>query len=109
MNGYLKHFGLKEDPFSTTPDPRFAHSTREHKLALAKVAYYTEERRGIFLLMGEVGTGKTTISKMALNNWRERPDEILAAYCQPALKIDPPSASNFDPPLKVIGAPCFWS
>lgn len=80
MNGYLKHFGLKEDPFSTTPDPRFAHSTREHKLALAKVAYYTEERRGIFLLMGEVGTGKTTISKMALNNWRERPDEILAAY-----------------------------
>ena len=46
---YLSHFGLKLSPFATTPDPRFAYATREHKQALAKIAYYTEERRGIFL------------------------------------------------------------
>lgn len=77
---YLSHFGLKLAPFSTTPDPRFAYATREHKLALGKIAYYTEERRGIFLLTGEVGTGKTTISQLALTGWRERPDQFLAAH-----------------------------
>lgn len=80
MSGYLEHFGLKEAPFSTTPDPRFAYATREHKQALAKVAYYTEEHRGIFLLMGEVGTGKTTISQLAINGWRARPDEFMASH-----------------------------
>ena len=43
-NPYLAHFGLERSPFSTTPDPAFAFATREHKAALAKIAYYTEER-----------------------------------------------------------------
>ena len=55
---YLSHFGLTLAPFATTPDPRFAYSTREHRQALSKIAYYTEERRGIFLLTGAIGTGK---------------------------------------------------
>lgn len=77
---YLTHFGLATHPFSTTPDPRFAYSTREHKQALSKVAYYTQEKRGIFLLMGAIGTGKTTISQLALNNWRQKPHQFLAAH-----------------------------
>lgn len=77
---YLSHFGLKLSPFATTPDPRFAYATREHRQALAKIAYYTEERRGIFLLTGQIGTGKTTISQLALNGWRERPDKFLATH-----------------------------
>lgn len=80
MNGYLEHFGLEKAPFSTTPDPAFAYATREHRAALAKVAYYTEEKRGIFLLMGAIGTGKTTISQLALNGWRARPDSFVAAH-----------------------------
>ncbi len=80
MSEYLKHFGLKMAPFSTTPDPRFAYATREHKQALAKVAYYTEEHRGIFLLMGAVGTGKTTISQLAINGWRARSEKFIAAH-----------------------------
>ena len=77
---YLSHFGLEKSPFSTTPDPAFAFATREHKTALAKVAYYTEERRGIFLLMGEIGTGKTTISQLAINGWRQKGSQFLAAH-----------------------------
>ena len=77
---YLSHFGLTAAPFSTTPDPRFAYATREHRQALAKIAYYTEERRGIFLLTGAIGTGKTTISQLALNGWRAQPDQFLAAH-----------------------------
>lgn len=77
---YLSHFGLKLAPFATTPDPRFAYATREHRQALSKIAYYTEERRGIFLLTGAIGTGKTTISQLALNGWRAQADKFLAAH-----------------------------
>jgi len=80
MTDYLTHFGLKEAPFSTTPDPAFAFATREHKQALAKIAYYTEERRGMFLLLGEVGTGKTTISQFALNRCRSEPERFSASH-----------------------------
>lgn len=76
MTGYLDHFGLTEKPFSTSPDPRFAYGTREHQLAVAKIQYAVEERQGIFLLQGEIGTGKTTVSQFMLNNWRD--DESLA-------------------------------
>jgi general secretion pathway protein A len=80
MTDYLAHFGLSKAPFSTTPDPAFAFATREHRHALAKIAYYTEERRGMFLLMGEVGTGKTTISQLTINRWRSEPDRFVAAH-----------------------------
>ena len=80
MTEYLQHFRLTKPPFSTTPDPAFAYATREHKQALVKIAYYTEERRGLFLLMGEVGTGKTTISQLAINRWRAEPEKFLAAH-----------------------------
>ncbi|MFO0935117.1 MAG: AAA family ATPase [Gemmataceae bacterium] len=77
---YLSHFKLSKDPFSTTPDPNFAFATREHRQALAKIAYYTEERRGLFLLIGEIGTGKTTISQLTLNRWRSEPERFIAAH-----------------------------
>lgn len=80
MTDYLTHFGLAQAPFSTTPNPAFAYATREHRQALAKIAYYTEERRGLFLLMGEVGTGKTTISQLTLNRWRSDPGRFVAAH-----------------------------
>ena len=80
MSDYIAHFGLKKAPFSTTPDPAFAFATREHQQALAKIAYYTEERRGIFLLLGEVGTGKTTISQLTINRWRSEPNRFLASH-----------------------------
>lgn len=80
MSEYLSFFGLIADPFSTTPDPRYAVSTREHKLALAKIGYYVENKRGIFLLTGEIGTGKTTVSQMKLNDWRAAPNKFLAGY-----------------------------
>jgi general secretion pathway protein A len=80
MADYLGYFGLSKAPFSTTPDPSFAFSSKEHRQALAKIAYYIEERRGMFLLMGEIGTGKTTISQLAINRWHSMPDKFIAAH-----------------------------
>ena len=96
MSLYLKHFGLKLAPFSTSPDPAFACDTREHQLALAKVAYSVSERRGIFLLMGEVGTGKTTLSQLLLNSWEEEPETYTIAH------ITDPSASTPAAFLRVV-------
>ena len=91
MAGYLEHFGLKRAPFSTAPDPQFAYATREHQLAVAKIQYAVEERQGIFLLQGEIGTGKTTISQFMLNNWRDDKSLTVAHVTNPAVR----TASQF--------------
>ena len=58
-----QRFGMVANPFSTAPDPEFAYETREHQLAMIKILYSIEERLGLFLLQGEIGTGKTTLSR----------------------------------------------
>lgn len=91
MSGYLEHFGLTAKPFATTPDPQFAYATREHQLAVAKIQYAVEERQGIFLLQGEIGTGKTTISQFMLNAWRGEKSLAVAHITNPAVR----TASQF--------------
>lgn len=86
MAGYLAHFGLNVPPFKSTPDPQFAYATREHQLAVAKIEYAVEERQGIFLLQGEIGTGKTTIAQLILNNWREDKSMAVAYITNPAVR-----------------------
>jgi hypothetical protein len=75
MSTYLEFFGLKKPPFSMTPDPSFAFATKEHEQALSKMTFYVDERQGVFLLLGEVGTGKTTIAKLAVDNWKSQPEK----------------------------------
>lgn len=58
---YLTHFGLREKPFELNPDPRFFWMGEAHKEALATLEYGLQENRGFLLLMGDVGTGKTTL------------------------------------------------
>jgi general secretion pathway protein A len=84
--GYLSHFRLKRTPFSTTPDPAFAYATREHQLAVAKIQYAVEEHQGIFLLQGEIGTGKTTVAQFMLNNWRQDPTMAVAHITNPSVR-----------------------
>lgn len=59
-------FGLKVKPFAVTPDPRFLYSSRSHREALASLVYGVKERRGFVRLVGEVGTGKTTLLRALL-------------------------------------------
>ena len=86
MPGYLEHFRLTAKPFATTPDPQFAYGTREHQLAVAKIQYAVEERQGIFLLQGEIGTGKTTVSQFMLNAWRDDKSLAVAHITNPAVR-----------------------
>jgi type II secretory pathway predicted ATPase ExeA len=74
-----QHFSLAANPFSTTPDPAFAYETKEHRLAMVKILYSIQERMGIFLLQGEVGTGKTTLSRFLIQTLEED-DNYLVSY-----------------------------
>ena len=58
---YENYYGLKENPFKVTPDPRFLYLSNNHKEALAQLVYGIREKKGFIVITGEVGTGKTTL------------------------------------------------
>ncbi len=65
---YTDFFGLKESPFDLTPSPRFVYLGQSHKKALALLTSGVTERKGLILLTGETGTGKTTMAKKLLHD-----------------------------------------
>lgn len=63
---YESFFGLSEPAFALTPDPRFLWLSETHEEGLGVLCYGIESRKGFLLLTGEVGTGKTTLLRAAL-------------------------------------------
>jgi general secretion pathway protein A len=74
---YAEHFGLTAEPFNLTPDPAFLYLSQEHREALAAVQYGLLDGRGFITLVGEVGTGKTTLLYTILSR---RHADLTAAY-----------------------------
>ncbi len=64
---YESFFSLRCNPFGMTPDPMFHFQSAAHKEALAALTYAVNERRGFMTLVGEVGTGKTTLINTLLD------------------------------------------
>ncbi len=73
---YLTFFGLRKKPFSITPDPRFLYLSQQHREGLAHLVYGTDETGSFALLTGEIGTGKTTLSRLLLE---QVPDDVKIA------------------------------
>jgi general secretion pathway protein A len=65
---YEAFYGLRERPFDLTPNPRFLFMTAQHREALTTLEYGLSRRTGIALLVGDAGTGKTTIVHAALQS-----------------------------------------
>ncbi|MDD5561277.1 MAG: AAA family ATPase [Candidatus Omnitrophica bacterium] len=65
---YCQFYGLKERPFNVTSDPAFFFSSKKHKEAISHLLYGVSQRKGIIVLTGEIGTGKTTICRFFLNH-----------------------------------------
>lgn len=74
---YLQYYGLKEKPFSLTPDAKFLFLTKQYESALDILSYAVNERLGFAVLSGEVGTGKTTITREFLNRLDESVESAL--------------------------------
>ncbi len=95
---YRNFFALSELPFSISPDPKFLFMSDRHKEALAHLTYGLAETGGFALLTGEVGTGKTTVSRCLMEQLPENTQvafilnptlsskELLATLCD-ELKI----------------------
>jgi general secretion pathway protein A len=60
---YLAHFGLLDEPYSTSPNPRFLYISPAHSLALEKTKWTISAKRGLAIVFGPVGTGKTTLAR----------------------------------------------
>ena len=65
---YLRHFGLREAPFELTPNPRFLYFTARHREALANLKYGLSSAKAVTVLVGEAGTGKTTLIRAVLDS-----------------------------------------
>jgi type II secretory pathway predicted ATPase ExeA len=87
---YLEFFGLARKPFSKTPDPAFLYPSRQHAEALARLSHAVDERETA-VLTGEVGTGKTTLSRALIDEFAER--------CRFSFVVNPALA-----PAQLLGA-----
>ena len=107
---YISYFGLTENPFSLTPDPRFLYMSQRHREALAHLLFGMGEKGGFVLLTGEVGTGKTTLCRSLLEqvpegvevalvlNPKQTSLELVASLCD-ELKVSYPTPTDS---LKVL-------
>jgi general secretion pathway protein A len=78
---YAEFFGLKQDPFSIAPDPRYLFMSERHRDALAHLLYGVGGGGGFVLVTGEIGTGKTTVCRCFL--------EQIPANCNVAYIFNP--------------------
>src|ERR1035437_1603513 len=75
---YQRYYGLTERPFDLTPNPRYLFLSTKHREALSHLQYGISGRKGITLLIGEAGTGKTTLVHAALE--QERGEQAGSVY-----------------------------
>ena len=87
---YLEFYGLGRKPFSKTPDPEFLFPSRQHAEALARLSHAIEERE-VAVLTGEIGAGKTTLSRALVDAFADR--------CRFSFVVNPAL-----PPAQLLGA-----
>jgi len=64
---YLEHYGLKEQPFTNSIDNRFYFNSAQHSEALLRLKYAVNTMKGLAVLLGDIGTGKTTLARRMLD------------------------------------------
>jgi len=74
---YLEYYGLKEQPFTNSIDNRFYYNSVQHGEALLRLKYAVSTMKGLAVLLGDIGTGKTTLARRMLDELNE--DEYESA------------------------------
>src|SRR2546423_3836739 len=82
-NTYLAHFGLVEEPYSTSPNPRYLYISPTHNLALDKTKWTITTKRGLAMVFGNVGTGKTTLARELAQRLEDDPSVAYVFITNP--------------------------
>lgn len=85
---YLTALHLEREPFSTSPDPSFFYRSKEHYTALNRLEIAIRLKRGLSLILGDVGTGKTTLSRALLQAFDGEDVFIFHMILDPAFKSE---------------------
>jgi general secretion pathway protein A len=81
---YYEALGLTKEPFSTSPDPDFFYQSSAHKTAIQRTEIAIRLRRGLSVILGDVGIGKTTMSRALLQNFSSDDDCIFHIILDPS-------------------------
>lgn len=86
---YLDYWGLKKKPFENTPNPDFFFYSANHEEALTRLLYGVKERKGAVMITGDIGAGKTLLSRMLVRLLsREENSYNIAVVVNPALTVE---------------------
>lgn len=80
---YYKLLGFNIEPFSTSPDPDFFYLTKEHDTALTNILIELHLKRGLTVIFGDIGTGKTTLSRKLIQELNKRGNMIFHMILNP--------------------------
>jgi len=86
---YYKLLDLAKEPFSTSPDPLFFFYSREHRECMNRLEIAIRLRRGLSVILGDVGTGKTTVSRILIQKFaKEKTNFIMRLILDPTFKSE---------------------
>ncbi|MCH8288512.1 MAG: AAA family ATPase [Candidatus Marinimicrobia bacterium] len=88
---YYEELGLRKEPFSTSPDPDFFFYSQEHKECIQRLEINIRLKRGLSVILGDVGTGKTTLSRMIIKLF-----DTFSSQYDFHLILDPAFESEFE-------------
>ncbi|MFC1667327.1 ExeA family protein [Candidatus Omnitrophota bacterium] len=83
---YFKVLAFEKEPFSTSPDPEFFYLSKEHEAALTNTLIELRLKRGLSVILGDVGTGKTSLSRKLIQELKERDDFVLHIILDPSFE-----------------------
>lgn len=83
---YYEILGFSREPFSTSPDPDFLYMSKEHETALTNTLIELNLRRGLNVILGDIGTGKTTLSRKLIQELAKREKFVFQIILNPSFE-----------------------